>query len=84
MVGLHDVMNLELEAMPNIQQLNFFPSILFICRVKIKSPPEAGTQVPKIIFSKDERAPGQSQGAGAPPVSAGGQTAAKQGNREWS
>ncbi|XP_059514309.1 protein GPR107 isoform X2 [Myotis daubentonii] len=37
--------------------------------VKIKSPPEAGTQLPKIILSSDE-----SQEAGVPPVSAGSQT----------
>ncbi|XP_036185243.1 protein GPR107 isoform X2 [Myotis myotis] len=37
--------------------------------VKIKSPPEAGTQLPKIILSSDER-----QEAGVPPVSASSQT----------
>ncbi|XP_070286547.1 protein GPR107 isoform X2 [Myotis yumanensis] len=41
--------------------------------VKIKSPPEAGTQLPKIIFSNDEKVLGQSQEAGVPPVSAGSQ-----------
>ncbi|XP_050010918.1 protein GPR107 [Alexandromys fortis] len=29
--------------------------------VKVRSPPEAGTQLPKIIFSKDEKVQGQSQ-----------------------
>ncbi|OBS68495.1 hypothetical protein A6R68_02957 [Neotoma lepida] len=29
--------------------------------VKVRSPPEAGTQLPKIVFSKDEKALGQSQ-----------------------
>ncbi|XP_023601717.1 protein GPR107 isoform X2 [Myotis lucifugus] len=42
--------------------------------VKVKSPPEAGTQLPKIIFSNDEKVLGQSQEAGVPPVSAGSQT----------
>ncbi|XP_036271979.1 protein GPR107 isoform X2 [Pipistrellus kuhlii] len=49
--------------------------------VKIKSPPEAGTQLPKIII-KDEKASGQSQEAGVPPVSAGSQTETKQENRK--
>ncbi|XP_012862854.2 protein GPR107 [Echinops telfairi] len=42
--------------------------------LKIKSPPEAGTQFPEIIFSKDERARGQSQEPGGDPVSTGNQT----------
>ncbi|MBZ3888228.1 Protein GPR107 [Sciurus carolinensis] len=42
--------------------------------VKIRSPPEAGTQLPKIIFSKDEKVPGQSQEPGVAAVSAGSQT----------
>lgn len=46
--------------------------------VKIKSPPEAGTQLPKIIFNKDEKVLGQSQEAAVPPVSAGSQTETKQ------
>ncbi|XP_076425088.1 protein GPR107 isoform X2 [Peromyscus maniculatus bairdii] len=29
--------------------------------VKVRSPPEAGTQLPKIVFSKDEKVLGQSQ-----------------------
>ncbi|KAK7813624.1 hypothetical protein U0070_000674, partial [Myodes glareolus] len=29
--------------------------------VKVRSPPEAGTQLPKIVFSKDEKVQGQSQ-----------------------
>ncbi|XP_024417832.1 protein GPR107 isoform X1 [Desmodus rotundus] len=45
--------------------------------VKLKSPPEAGTQLPKIIFGKDEKALGQSQEAGVSPVSAGSQTEKK-------
>ncbi|XP_014393436.1 PREDICTED: protein GPR107 isoform X2 [Myotis brandtii] len=47
--------------------------------VKIKSPPEAGTQLPKIIFSNDEKVLGQSQEAGVPPVSAGSQTETRRG-----
>uniref|UniRef100_A0A8C9P0G7 G protein-coupled receptor 107 n=1 Tax=Spermophilus dauricus TaxID=99837 RepID=A0A8C9P0G7_SPEDA len=42
--------------------------------VKIKSPPEAGTQLPKIIFSKDEKVPGQSQEPGVAAVPAGNHT----------
>uniref|UniRef100_A0A452UYR3 G protein-coupled receptor 107 n=1 Tax=Ursus maritimus TaxID=29073 RepID=A0A452UYR3_URSMA len=38
--------------------------------VKVRSPPETGTQLPKIVFSKDEKVPGQSQEPGANPVSA--------------
>ncbi|XP_069333051.1 protein GPR107 isoform X3 [Eulemur rufifrons] len=45
--------------------------------VRIKSPPEAGTQLPKIIFSKDEKVPGQSQQPDVIPVSAGNQTQKK-------
>lgn len=77
-------MNLELEAVPNVQHfkvhkhyLELSPSILFDCRVKIKSPPEAGTQLPKIILSNDE-----SQEAAVPPVSAGSQTETRPGKRE--
>ncbi|XP_059514310.1 protein GPR107 isoform X3 [Myotis daubentonii] len=44
--------------------------------VKIKSPPEAGTQLPKIILSSDE-----SQEAGVPPVSAGSQTETRRGKQ---
>ncbi|XP_026369971.1 protein GPR107 isoform X1 [Ursus maritimus] len=46
--------------------------------VKVRSPPETGTQLPKIVFSKDEKVPGQSQEPGANPVSAGNQTQPKQ------
>ncbi|XP_047555086.1 protein GPR107 isoform X1 [Lutra lutra] len=46
--------------------------------VRVKAPPEAGTQLPKIIFSKDEKVLGQSQEPGANPVSAGNQTQPKQ------
>ncbi|XP_037706935.1 protein GPR107 isoform X1 [Choloepus didactylus] len=46
--------------------------------VRIKSPPEAGTQLPKIIFSKDEKVLGPSQELGVNPVSAGNQTQKKQ------
>nr|XP_054093027.1 protein GPR107 isoform X2 [Callithrix jacchus] len=42
--------------------------------VTIKSPPEAGTQLPKIIFSRDEKVLGQSQEPNVNPVSAGSQT----------
>uniref|UniRef100_A0A1D5R3Y2 G protein-coupled receptor 107 n=1 Tax=Macaca mulatta TaxID=9544 RepID=A0A1D5R3Y2_MACMU len=42
--------------------------------VRIKSPPEAGTQLPKIIFSRDEKVLGQSQEPNVNPVSAGSQT----------
>uniref|UniRef100_A0A8C9ACX1 G protein-coupled receptor 107 n=2 Tax=Lemuridae TaxID=9445 RepID=A0A8C9ACX1_PROSS len=48
--------------------------------VRIKSPPEAGTQLPKIIFSKDEKVLGQSQQPDVIPVSAGNQTQKKQDN----
>uniref|UniRef100_A0A452FQZ9 G protein-coupled receptor 107 n=1 Tax=Capra hircus TaxID=9925 RepID=A0A452FQZ9_CAPHI len=41
--------------------------------VKIRSPPEAGTQLPKIIFTKDEKVVGQSQEPGGNPVLAGSQ-----------
>nr|KAF6314616.1 G protein-coupled receptor 107 [Myotis myotis] len=44
--------------------------------VKIKSPPEAGTQLPKIILSSDER-----QEAGVPPVSASSQTETRRGKQ---
>ncbi|KAM5259312.1 protein GPR107 isoform 2-T2 [Hipposideros larvatus] len=46
--------------------------------VKIRSPPEVGTQLPEIIFSKDEKALGQSQEAGGDPVAPGSQTEKKQ------
>ncbi|XP_074251568.1 protein GPR107 isoform X4 [Saimiri boliviensis] len=42
--------------------------------VTVKSPPEAGTQLPKIIFSRDEKVLGQSQEPNVNPVSAGSQT----------
>uniref|UniRef100_A0A8C0LDF8 G protein-coupled receptor 107 n=1 Tax=Canis lupus dingo TaxID=286419 RepID=A0A8C0LDF8_CANLU len=45
--------------------------------VRVRSPPEAGTQLPKIVFSKDEKVLGQSQEPGANPVSAGNQTQLK-------
>lgn len=59
--------------------LTFFPSVLFECRVRIKSPPEAGTQLPKIVFSRDEKVLGQSQEPNVNPVSAGNQTQKTQG-----
>lgn len=62
--------------------LNLFPSVLFECRVKIRSPPEVGTQLPEIIFSKDVKAVGQGPGADGGPVSSGSQTEKKQGNRQ--
>ncbi|XP_005408395.1 PREDICTED: protein GPR107 [Chinchilla lanigera] len=37
--------------------------------VKIRSPPEAGTQLPKIILGKDEKVLAQSQGPDVSPVS---------------
>jgi len=46
--------------------------------VRVRSPPDAGTQLPKIVFSKDEKGLGQSQEPGANPVSAGNQTQPKQ------
>uniref|UniRef100_A0A4X1TDL1 G protein-coupled receptor 107 n=1 Tax=Sus scrofa TaxID=9823 RepID=A0A4X1TDL1_PIG len=46
--------------------------------VKVKSPPEAGTQLPKIIFNKDEKVLGQSPEPAVSPVSAGSQTQKKQ------
>uniref|UniRef100_A0A8C6CZ19 G protein-coupled receptor 107 n=1 Tax=Moschus moschiferus TaxID=68415 RepID=A0A8C6CZ19_MOSMO len=46
--------------------------------VKIRSPPEAGTQLPKIIFTKDEKVVGQSQEPGVNPVSAGSQAPKEQ------
>ncbi|KAM9207157.1 protein GPR107 [Dugong dugon] len=42
--------------------------------VRVKSPPEAGTQLPKIVFSKDEKVLDQSQEPSGNPVSAGNQT----------
>lgn len=59
--------------------LNSFLSLLFDYRVKIKSPPEAGTQLPMIVFREDEQVPGQSREAGSQPVLAGSQAGAKQG-----
>nr|XP_012418599.1 PREDICTED: protein GPR107 isoform X3 [Odobenus rosmarus divergens] len=48
--------------------------------VRVRSPPDAGTQLPKIVFSEDEKGLGQSQEPGANPVSAGNQTQPKQGD----
>ncbi|CAI9174944.1 unnamed protein product [Rangifer tarandus platyrhynchus] len=48
--------------------------------VKIRSPPEAGTQLPKIIFTKDEKVVGQSEEPGVDPVSAGSQAPKEQEN----
>ncbi|XDB55682.1 PREDICTED: protein GPR107 [Capra hircus] len=48
--------------------------------VKIRSPPEAGTQLPKIIFTKDEKVVGQSQEPGGNPVLAGSQAPKEQEN----
>ncbi|XP_006892519.1 PREDICTED: protein GPR107-like [Elephantulus edwardii] len=64
------------------QSLSVTLLILDISRseVKIKSPPEAGTQLPKIIFNKAEKVLGQSQESGDNPVSAGNQTQEKQDN----
>lgn len=85
-MGLHEMMDLELETTPNLEHLlaisitlNSFSSVLFEYRVRIRSPPEAGTQLPKIIFSKDEKVLGQSQEPGVNAVSAGSQTQKKQG-----
>ncbi|XP_003470972.2 protein GPR107 [Cavia porcellus] len=38
--------------------------------LKIRSPPEAGAQLPRIILDKDEKVPGQSQGPDTSPPSA--------------
>ncbi|XP_043325782.1 protein GPR107 [Cervus elaphus] len=46
--------------------------------VKIRSPPEAGTQLPKIIFTKDEKVVGQNREPGVDPVSAGSQAPKEQ------
>uniref|UniRef100_F1MT29 G protein-coupled receptor 107 n=3 Tax=Bos TaxID=9903 RepID=F1MT29_BOVIN len=46
--------------------------------VKIRSPPEAGAQLPKIIFTKDEKVVGQSQEPGVNPVSSGSQAPKEQ------
>lgn len=80
-------MGLELETTPNWQHLpvvsftlNSFSSVLLAFRVKIRSPPEAGTQLPKIIFTKDEKVVGQSQEPGGNPVLAGSQAPKEQGN----
>ena len=81
-------MNPECEAGPDIPRLHGHSIALnvfllsYLNRVKLKSPPEAGTQLPKIIFGKDEKALGQSQEAGVSPVSAGSQTEKKPGKRE--
>ena len=48
--------------------------------MKIRSPPEAGAQLPKIIFTKDEKVVGQSQEPGVNPVSSGSQAPKEQGN----
>ncbi|XP_063506480.1 protein GPR107 isoform X5 [Pongo pygmaeus] len=50
--------------------------------VRVKSPPEAGTQLPKIIFSRDEKVLGQSQEPNVNPVSAGNQTQKTQDGRK--
>ncbi|XP_062937829.1 protein GPR107 isoform X1 [Cynocephalus volans] len=52
--------------------------------VLIRSPPEAGTQLPKIIFSKDEKVLGQSQEPNVNAVLADNQTQKKQGKLEES
>ncbi|KAM5331139.1 protein GPR107 [Glossophaga mutica] len=49
--------------------------------VKLKSPPEAGTQLPKIVVGKDEKVLGRSQEAGGSSVSAGSQTEKKEGGK---
>lgn len=46
--------------------------------VKLKSPPEAGTQLPKIVLGQEEKALGQSPEAGGGPVPAGSQAEKKQ------
>ncbi|XP_060056324.1 protein GPR107 isoform X2 [Erinaceus europaeus] len=46
--------------------------------VKIRSPPEAGTQLPKIFICKDDKVLDQSQESGTHSVSAGNQTQKKQ------
>ncbi|XP_032334539.1 protein GPR107 isoform X1 [Camelus ferus] len=45
--------------------------------VRVKSPPEAGTQLPKIVFSKEEKGLGQSREPGVKPVSTSSQTPKK-------
>lgn len=59
--------------------LNLFTFLLFEFRVRVRSPSDAGPQLPKIIFSKDEKVLGQSQEPGVDPVPAGNQTQQKQG-----
>ncbi|XP_036892942.1 protein GPR107 [Sturnira hondurensis] len=49
--------------------------------VKLKSPPEVGTQLPKIIVGKDEKALGQSLEARGSSVSAGSQTEKKESGK---
>ncbi|ELV11785.1 Protein GPR107 [Tupaia chinensis] len=58
------------------QSLSVTLLILDISRseVLMKSPPEAGTQLPKIIFGKDAKTFGQSQEPNIIPVPAGNQT----------
>ncbi|XP_077624514.1 protein GPR107 isoform X1 [Crocuta crocuta] len=64
------------------QSLSVTVLILDISRseVKVRSPPEAGTQLPRIVFSKDEKVLGQSQEPGVGPVPAGNQTQQKPGS----
>ncbi|XP_037351332.1 protein GPR107 [Talpa occidentalis] len=51
--------------------------------VKIRSPPEAGTQLPKIFVNKDEKVLGQRQeSGGGPPASAHNQTQKKTGDEK--
>lgn len=61
--------------------MNCVPPLCFEYRVKLKSPPEAGTQLPKIVLGQEEKALGQSPEAGGGPVSAGSQAEKKQGKR---
>ncbi|XP_037000885.2 protein GPR107 [Artibeus jamaicensis] len=49
--------------------------------VKLKSPPEAGIQLPKIIVGKEEKALGQSQEAGGSSDSVGSQTEKKESGK---
>jgi hypothetical protein len=59
--------------------LSVFSVFSFERRVKIKSPPEAGIQFPKIILSKDEKILGQSPNPNVNPGPAGNQTQKAQG-----
>ena len=80
-MGLHETMGLDLETTPPGCKHRF--ELFLFClayRVKIRSPPEAGTQLPKIIFTKDEKVVGQSEEPGVDPVSAGSQAPKEQGN----